>query len=481
MTKEFERSYRYSLKVVSFILFIATLVSCETHKESVDRKSQSRKVLRINLDENISSLDPSSLSTSSDLFVCKLIYEGLFSKNTVGTVQTTLLESVTYDSASKSYLFSLSPLKKYSNGTNVSTKEVYRRFKELIDSEKESPLINSFRDPIAGYKRYSIRKKYRVLKDSLPSGFHIIDDKQFSLEWNGSIEQLSEILSTPEFWIYEKDSSINQILGSGPYVVEYANEDISYSLKRNAHYKEIGSSEKLPYLDGISIRFIKDSEAKISEFLNGSLDIIEFETGWNVTKRERERLGTLGLDKYGSHKAIESNVISVLCLVVRNVYNQNLQEMIRLSIDSTSINNSDSLEYFATRFFYPGSFSKIPLPIVVNCPTGCSSLLKKVSSQLQGYFAPIITRTDRVNPKSPYLVLEERKIIIEGQDYQAELSKALKNQYDKEQSSLVFTLQHKPVYIFSDVMLEGIHSYSDWSRSIPYIRFKEPRVLSGKR
>ena len=64
-------------------------------------------------------------------------------------------------------------------------------------------------------------------------------------------------------------------IGTGPFKFKRWDENIKLVLVKNENYQEFDESgNKLPYLDGISIRFIPDKKSEFMEFLSGNLDFI---------------------------------------------------------------------------------------------------------------------------------------------------------------------------------------------------------------
>ena len=64
-------------------------------------------------------------------------------------------------------------------------------------------------------------------------------------------------------------------IGTGPFKFKRWDENIKLVLVKNENYHEFDESgNKLPYLDGISIRFIPDKKSEFMEFLSGNLDFI---------------------------------------------------------------------------------------------------------------------------------------------------------------------------------------------------------------
>ncbi|MGI6719075.1 MAG: ABC transporter substrate-binding protein [Bacteroidales bacterium] len=70
---------------------------------------------------------------------------------------------------------------------------------------------------------------------------------------------------------YGKDFRSNPI-GTGPFVFKYWKEDEKLVLLKNDNYFETENNQKLPYLDAVSISFIKEKQTVFLEFIKGNLD-----------------------------------------------------------------------------------------------------------------------------------------------------------------------------------------------------------------
>jgi oligopeptide transport system substrate-binding protein len=91
-------------------------------------------------------------------------------------------------------------------------------------------------------------------------------------------------LAQPACFIYPKeaeekygvDMRINAV-GTGPFSLNIADveEDISIILKRNPNYHvKDNAGNQLPFVDAVSIQFIKDKKTELFEFRKGNLDMI---------------------------------------------------------------------------------------------------------------------------------------------------------------------------------------------------------------
>ncbi len=63
-------------------------------------------------------------------------------------------------------------------------------------------------------------------------------------------------------------------VGTGPFRFAYWKEGVRLIYRKNDNYFEMEDSERLPYLDAISISFISDRQTAFLEFIKGNLDLL---------------------------------------------------------------------------------------------------------------------------------------------------------------------------------------------------------------
>jgi peptide/nickel transport system substrate-binding protein len=98
--------------------------------------------------------------------------------------------------------------------------------------------------------------------------------------WTGSTGRAGTIVSPKAVAKYGADYGRHPV-GTGPFrFVEWIAED-RVVLERNPHYFEMGADGKpLPYLDRVTIRFVRDAEAALGRLVSGdiqAMDLVPFE------------------------------------------------------------------------------------------------------------------------------------------------------------------------------------------------------------
>ncbi|MCK5704083.1 MAG: ABC transporter substrate-binding protein, partial [Cyclobacteriaceae bacterium] len=141
-----------------------------------------------------------------------------------------------------------------------------------------------FQGILKGADEYYAASTGNKTPDFEVEGIQVKDAFTIELELIEPNSLLTVNLARPACFIYPKeaedkygvDMRINAV-GTGPFSlnVDDVEEDISIILKKNPNYHlkdEFGN--KLPYLDAVSIQFIKDKKTELFEFRKGNLDMI---------------------------------------------------------------------------------------------------------------------------------------------------------------------------------------------------------------
>lgn len=460
------------------------LVSCENSKNHLNIEESTRKVLHINLDENIKTLAPQNITNHSEKFISELIYEGLFEIDEYGKVNPLLASEYKQDSLGFTYTFRIKPGVSFHNGDLLDMNHMYQYFKNIIDSEDPSETIQNFRIDIKGYQRYLFRKKYNIQSDSLPSGLKIIDNHSFSIAFNKPKPNLSKTLAHTDFLLHSETPT--GLIGTGPYILDYSNEDISYSLIKNENYHKKWQQG----LSIINIRFIKNPEAQVSEFMNGALDLLIFENSKYKSSLIEPRT------KYNRYNQYESSLSKVKYVSLNNFSQASLEKLItqlivfaqdeKLAVLSTFQGKEvfeiiepsrDSINFYVEKLNLFDSTPKLDLPVLVKCES-CSEEFASLRQTLGSYFDLYEVSFSQINPNVSYLVIEESKTPI----YEKEPGfRALKNLLNSNKTrsvrnKTVLVLKIEREQVLSSIMLNGLKDYTDWTKRLKYLSFIKPKT-----
>jgi oligopeptide transport system substrate-binding protein len=288
------------LSIVCFFLFLSLVFSCSNSKKS-DGISGGLKPaksgrnyggsFRVNESEYIKSLFPPNLTDAFSHRVANQVYEGLMKfDQTHLTLKLGLAESYTVDSSGTVYTFKLrkgvtfhdNPCFTGGKGREVTTSDIKYCFTFLCTQNPNNQGFSLFKDVLKGATAYFNSTIFVPKPDFGVEGIKVIDNYtiQFTLEKPSSIflynlaRAFTYIYPKEAFDKYGLEMRIKPV-GTGPFYLSSIEEDISIILKRNENYhKKDSSGNQLPFLDAITVSFIKDRKAELFEFKKGNLDMI---------------------------------------------------------------------------------------------------------------------------------------------------------------------------------------------------------------
>ncbi|MCK5280511.1 MAG: ABC transporter substrate-binding protein [Cyclobacteriaceae bacterium] len=289
-------------KIFIFSFICCLSISCGGDKNS--RKSDGRLiqaeggkffggVFRINESEYIKNLFPHNITDAYSYRVASQIYEGLFTFDPE-TLQVTkgLVEDYQVDETGKIYTIQLkkgiffhdNPCFVGGKGREMTANDVKYCFTKLCSKNINNQNFSIFQGILKGADEYYAASTGNKTPDFEVEGIQVKDAFTIELELIEPNSLLTVNLARPACFIYPKeaedkygvDMRINAV-GTGPFSlnVDDVEEDISIILKKNPNYHlkdEFGN--KLPYLDAVSIQFIKDKKTELFEFRKGNLDMI---------------------------------------------------------------------------------------------------------------------------------------------------------------------------------------------------------------
>jgi len=269
------------------VLFILTLSSCKNKETNQDAKDNGKKmVFYYNEKDGISSIDPAEANSLSHIWVCNQLFNGLVQLDDSLNVLPCIAKSWDILENGTKYVFYLrndvyfhdDPCFPQGKGRKVTAYDFEFSFNRLFITP------NSTAASLLTYVDKTEKTNHRP--------FQAIDDSTFVIYLKQPYSVFLNILTMKYFSVipyeaidYYKRSFRTHAVGTGPFMLKQWEEGNKMILVKNPHYFEKDEEgNSLPYLDAVSISFIRDKETAFIEFLNGKLDMISGADAINVNE-----------------------------------------------------------------------------------------------------------------------------------------------------------------------------------------------------
>jgi oligopeptide transport system substrate-binding protein len=245
----------------------------------------------VNESDYIKNLFPHNIVDAISYRVASQIYEGLlkFDQKDL-TLKEGIAESWTVDESQTVYTFNLrkgvffhdNECFQGGKGREVTAEDVKYCFTLLCTPSVTNQGFSSLDGILKGARAY-----YDAAKDGkAPSfeleGIKILDPYsiQFTLEEPNSI--FLNNLARPFTFIFPKEAyekydkeMRTKAVGTGPFLISDLQENNVVVLKKNENYYLTDKDgNKLPYLNGIKVKFLKDKKSELLEFKKGQLNMM---------------------------------------------------------------------------------------------------------------------------------------------------------------------------------------------------------------
>ena len=250
---------------IFWILVVFCTVSCKGSSEN-----DGKKVFNINLDQNVTSLDPAFARNQNAIWMINQIFNGLVQVDRQLNTIPCIAKSWGISEDGLIYTFNLrsdvffqdDQLFKNGKGRKVVAEDFAYSFNRLIDPKVASSGGWIFSDKV---------KDARSFKAVNDTTFQITLLKPFPAFMNLLTAQYCSVVPKEVVEHYGKDFR-NHPVGTGPFRFKYWKEDEILVLLKNENYWEKDGNQKLPYLDAIKVTFISDKQSAFMNFIKKDLD-----------------------------------------------------------------------------------------------------------------------------------------------------------------------------------------------------------------
>ena len=288
----------YSLLATSILVLIFSCSSPDRTEDSSMKLTKARGdrfyggVFRLNESEYLKNLFPHNITDAYSYRIACQIYEGLFKfDDETLKVIPALAENYGLDESGKIYTIKLKegvyfhddPCFENGVGREVTAEDVKYCFTRLCTQNINNQLFSSiFKNILEGANKYYNATQNGNIPDFEVSGIKIIDKYTIQLKLIKPNSIFMVNLSMPGCFIYPREAEDTygldmrvKAVGTGPFELSNLDEDISIILKKNKKYHGVDEyGNQLPFLDALSIQFIKDKKTELFEFRKRNLDMI---------------------------------------------------------------------------------------------------------------------------------------------------------------------------------------------------------------
>jgi oligopeptide transport system substrate-binding protein len=249
-------------------------------------------VFRMNETEDFRTLYPLNIVEVVGHHIGSQVYEGLvkFNQKDLAIMPAIASSWESSDSATrfvfhlrKGVFFHDDPCFDGGKGREVKASDVKFCFDKLCAiSPNNQQFANTFKDRVVGANEYYAATEKGPATGDGVSGVKVLNDSTVEVLLLRPMPTFLGVLATQGCWIYPKEALTKygdemriKCVGTGPFKVKSIREGTEVVLSRNPNYYMFDEwQNRLPYLDIVQFRFIKDKRSEIIAFRNNELDMV---------------------------------------------------------------------------------------------------------------------------------------------------------------------------------------------------------------
>lgn len=277
ITKKYKRMKKVFFHILSVFL-IFSLYSC-SKKEKISENSEKENlnIFKMNEAVGISSLDPAFARNFENIMAVNQLFNGLVQMNENLEVIPAIAKSWNISDDGKIYTFNLRsdvyfhdhPVFAEGKGRKVIAQDFVNSFYRIIDPKLASPGAWIFNDvdfteksDYSGFIAVDDTTLKIILKNAFPPFLGILTMQYCSVVPHEIVEK------------YGEDFRSNPV-GTGPFKFKTWKEGVKLVFVKNENYFEKDENgNQLPYLEAVSISFVKDRHSEFLSFIRGEFDLL---------------------------------------------------------------------------------------------------------------------------------------------------------------------------------------------------------------
>ncbi len=239
--------------------------------------------------EGITTLDPAHMSYVAAIWVGTQLYNGLVELDTALRVVPSLARSWSVDSAGRRWRFVLRTDVLFHDDPCFQGKprrlraaDVKFSFERICDARTRSPGLWVFWGKVVGVEEFHAATARGQRPPEGVRGIRVVDDSTVEIELARPFAPFLALLTMPYCWIVPEEAVrtygedfFRHPVGTGPFRLQEWTPDVRLVLRRHEHYfKRDETGRRLPYLDFVVVRFLRDLKTAFWEFQQGRLDML---------------------------------------------------------------------------------------------------------------------------------------------------------------------------------------------------------------
>lgn len=268
------------------LLLFALLLSCSHEPER-----RTMNTFFYNESDACGTLDPAMMNYRASIWIGSQIFNGLiqldsalqpapaiaksWQVNSDGTVWTFFLRNGIFFHQNKCFGAKKSRL--------VSAYDVRYSFERICNAQTKSTGFWIFRGKVEGVEEFNTKSKNSALSENDHiSGIEVLNDSTLKIHLVKPFPQFLSMLAMPYCFIIPKEAVdfygndfFKNPVGTGAFEFSEWKPDIELILNKNTQYFERDADGKqLPYLDKVSISFLRDTKSEFLQFQQGKIDFV---------------------------------------------------------------------------------------------------------------------------------------------------------------------------------------------------------------
>lgn len=255
--------------LITFLFLALFVISCSTNNE---KNNNTRTVFKYNEMGAITSLDPAAARNTENIWAVNQLFNGLVEMDDSLKVQPSIAKSWAISTDGLTYTFNLKTNVVFhdneffpeNKGRKVVANDFVYSFNRLLDSKVSSAI-----------------SLLNYVNTEHQQGFEAPNDSTFIIHLNKSFSPFIGILTMKYFSVVPKECVEHygedfgrHPVGTGPFQFKRWDDGNKLIFVKNQNYFEYEGEKQLPYLDAVSISFIKDRETSFLEFMKGNVDMV---------------------------------------------------------------------------------------------------------------------------------------------------------------------------------------------------------------